>query len=117
MDWQMIIAIIVLALILILAIVYLIRNQKARVLEWLKYAVSMAETELGKKTGQLKLRLVYDWFIEKFPHFSAFLPFKIFSSWVDVALETLNSWLKSGNAISDYILTSELTRDNASDEK
>ncbi len=54
------------ALILTLMI-YLIVNQRFRILEWLRYAISKAEKELGKYTEHLKLRLVYEWYVEKFP--------------------------------------------------
>jgi hypothetical protein len=58
---------------------------------------------LGSGTGQLKLRLVYDWFVQKFPFVAAFLPFKIFSSWVDVALETFKKWLEENKSVANYI--------------
>ena len=37
----------------------------AIILEWLLLAVVKAEKELGDGTGQLKLRFVYDMFIDK----------------------------------------------------
>lgn len=89
--------------ILIGIIIYLAVNEKHTIIEWLKYAVAEAEKYLGEKTGQLKLRLVYDWFVEKFPVIAAFLPFRIFSAWVDVALETMKDWLELGSPIGDYI--------------
>ena len=88
-------------------LVYLVCNQRQKIIEWLKYAVVEAEKYLGDGTGQLKLRLVYDWFVQKFPAVSAVTPFKVFSSWVDVALETMRHWLKVGNPIGDYILHKE----------
>lgn len=93
MELKDVIALSIGGLILIGVIAYLIVNQKKKIIEWLKYAVAMAETELGSETGQLKLRLVYDWFVSQFPVLAAILPFKIFSKWVDIALETLNKWL------------------------
>lgn len=74
-------------------IIYLIINQKSKVIEWLKFAVAEAEKLLGSGTGQLKLRQVYDWFCEKFPVIAAILPFRVFSAWVDIALETFDKWL------------------------
>ena len=35
--------------------------------QWLLLAVTQAEKELGEKTGQLKLRYVYDLFIKTYP--------------------------------------------------
>lgn len=87
----------------IIVIVYLIVNQKKKVIEWLKYAVTEAEKLLGEKTGQLKLRQVYDWFVEKFPVVAAFLPFRVFSSWVDVALETMRKWLEDNQSVANYV--------------
>lgn len=92
---------------LIVASILLAKNQKKKVIEWLKYAVSMAEKELGEKTGQLKLRRVYDWFIEKFPKLSSIIPFATFSKWVDVALQTLDKWIDSKNAVANYILNEQ----------
>ena len=87
----------------IIVIVYLIVNQKKKVIEWLKFAVTEAEKLLGEKTGQLKLRQVYDWFVEKFPVVAAFLPFRVFSSWVDVALETMRKWLEDNQSVANYV--------------
>ena len=103
MEIRDIIALIIGAVILIIVIAYMVTNQKSKCLEWLKYAVSEAERLLGDKTGQLKLRMVYDWFCEKFPVIASILPFKVFSAWVDVALQTMDKWLECGNKIGDYI--------------
>ncbi len=104
MEIRDIIALIIGAIILIIVIAYMIMQQRTKCLEWLKYAVSEAERLLGEKTGQLKLRFVYDWFCEKFGILAAIVPFRVFSAWVDVALETMRDWLESGNAIGDFIL-------------
>lgn len=87
----------------IIVIVYLIVNQKKKVIEWLKFAVTEAEKLLGEKTGQLKLRQVYDWFVEKFPVVAAFLPFRVFSAWVDIALETMRKWLEDNKSVANYV--------------
>lgn len=103
LSLEQIIPLIAGAVILIALIVYLVINQKKKIIEWLKYAVSEAEKEMGSGTGQLKLRMVYDWYCEKFPFIAALLPFKVFSSWVDVALETMRKWLDENNAVAGYI--------------
>lgn len=87
----------------IIIIIYLILNQRQKVIEWLKYAVAEAEKLLGSGTGQLKLRKVYDWFCEKFPTVSAILPFKVFSAWVDTALDVMNKWLETNGKIESYV--------------
>lgn len=71
--------------------------------EWLKWAVAKAENELGSGTGELKLRRVYDWAVEKFPIIKYILPFCIFSAWVDVALKTLKSQIESNEDIKRYV--------------
>lgn len=43
------------------------RVQIDKVKEWLLWAVTEAEKELGSGTGQLKLRQVYDLFVQRFP--------------------------------------------------
>ena len=104
MEIKDIIALIIGGVILVGFIAYMVINQRKKVIDWLKYAVCEAERILGEKTGQLKLRAVYDWFCDKFKILAAILPFRVFSAWVDVALETMRGWLESGNAIGDFIL-------------
>ena len=79
MDPKDIIVLSIGAIILLIIVIYLIANQKFKIAEWLTYAVSEAEKQLGGGTGQLKLRLVYDWFVEKFPVVSSIIPFTVFS--------------------------------------
>ena len=70
--------------------------------EWLVYAVAKTEKELGSGTGELKLRAVYDKFLEKFPKLASKVNFQVFSSLVDEALEALDVLMQKG-AISVYI--------------
>lgn len=93
---------IIAALILILLLVYAIMTNKVK--EWLKYAVTMAEKELGTGTGQLKLREVYDWFLQMFPVFGKILPFSIFSRLVDDALVWMREQLSNNNMINAYVM-------------
>lgn len=74
-----------------------------KVKEWLKWAVVEAEKYLGTGTGQLKLRQVYDMFIEAFPVFSKMLPFSIFSKLVDDALEWMDEQLSKNENIKCYV--------------
>ncbi len=90
-------------IILIAIITYLIINQRAKVIEWLKAAVTEAEKELGEKTGQLKLRTVYDWFIQQFPIIASVVPFPVFSGWVDIALYTMDEWLDKNKQVKAYV--------------
>ena len=74
-----------------------------KVKEWLKWAVMVAETELGSGTGQAKLHMVYDMFVEKFPAIASVLPFSIFSKWVDLALEWMRDQLEKNASIKAFI--------------
>lgn len=75
--------------------------------EWLKYAVALAEAEFGSGTGQLKLRMVYDMFISKFPKVAKLIPFEVFSKYVDEALVWLNTQLENNVSIATLIKGTE----------
>jgi len=81
----------------ICVVAYALATNKAK--EWLKWAVCYAEEQLGSGTGQLKLRMVYDMFVEKFPVLASILPFGIFSKWVDLALEWMRDQLEKNENI------------------
>ena len=91
-------------------------EQIAKVKEWLKYAVAIAEKELGSGTGELKLRYVYDLFVGKFPAVAKIITFETFSGWVDDALEWLNEQLSSNESISELITGSEEESTNGGGE-
>lgn len=78
-------------------------EQLQSVKEWLLFAVTEAEKKLGGGTGQLKLRFVYDMFIEKFPHTSCLISFETFSGLVDEALERMKAMLETNKAVETYI--------------
>ena len=71
--------------------------------EWLLLAVIKAEKELGDGTGQVKLRFVYDMFIDKFRFVSMFISFSQFSDLVDLALITMKDMIANNNQIKEYI--------------
>jgi hypothetical protein len=82
------------------AFIYAVYTKRANAKEWLKWACLQAQKELGTGTGQAKLRMVYDLFIEKFPWFSTFVSFATFSAWVNEALVWVNKQLATNNDIS-----------------
>lgn len=102
---------IIIALIIIAAIclfiVWFLKLGKERQLkvitEWLLLAVIKAEKELGDGTGQVKLRFVYDLFIDKFRFASMFISFNQFSILVDSALEVMKEMISNNNQIKNYI--------------
>lgn len=78
-------------------------EQISKVKEWLLYAVTAAEKELGSGTGQIKLRYVYDMFIAKFPYLVKLIPFETFSILVDEALDKFRGMLDSNANLQNYI--------------
>lgn len=79
------------------------KEQIAKIKEWLLFAVTEAEKELGGGTGQLKLRQVYDLFVQRFPAAAAVVSFDVFSGWVDEALEQMREMLKNNRDVAAYV--------------
>lgn len=77
--------------------------QLAKVREWLLWAVTGAEKELGGGTGKLKLRQVYDLFIVRFPWLAKVVPFELFSSMVDDALKEMREMLETNPAAAALV--------------
>ncbi|MBP3654721.1 MAG: hypothetical protein J6J04_04735 [Oscillospiraceae bacterium] len=71
--------------------------------DWLVWAVIEAEHMLGSKTGQMKLRYVYDLAIKHFPVVAKLLPFSVFSILVEKALEVMNTMIQDNKSIADAI--------------
>ena len=80
-----------------------IQNEKTNIKEWLLLAVTEAEKALGSGTGKLKLRQVYQMFVETFPVFSKLVGFDTFSLWVDDALATMYHLISTNISINEYI--------------
>ena len=71
--------------------------------EWLLLAVVQAEKELGGKTGEIKLRYVYDKFLQRFGKVAMFITFEQFSGMVDIALDKMKILLSSNAVIAHYV--------------
>ena len=78
-------------------------QQKEKVKEWLLWAVTTAEADLGNGTGKLKLRQVYDMFLERFPKIANAVSFAEFSQWVDAALIDMREMLQNNEAVSRLV--------------
>ena len=78
-------------------------EQMAAVKEWLVWAVTEAEKGMGSGTGKLKLRQVYDMFLQRFPAVARVIPFEMFSGWVDEALERMKAMLASNTSVQKYV--------------
>lgn len=79
------------------------KSQITKVKEWLLYAVTIAESELGGGTGKLKLRSVYDMFLTKFPVVANVVSFSTFSSWVDEALAEMRKLLETNENVKQLV--------------
>lgn len=96
-----IIALIIAAVFGILAVLTIFGVKNAK--EWLLFAVIEAEKQLGSDTGAIKLRVVYDQFLEKFPVLRMWVSFDLFSKMVDEALNKMQILAESKGAINEYI--------------
>ena len=77
--------------------------QLRKVREWLLLAVTNAEMELGSKTGKLKLRMVYDAFLTKFPWLAPVISFDRFAKLVDDALDEMRDMLDKNEAVKALV--------------
>ena len=93
---------VLLAVIIVIAIIVAIK-QPAKIKEWLIWAVTQAEKDLGSGTGQMKLRKVYDMFTSKYKFISMFVTFDIFSKWVDSALDIMREMINTNPNIESYV--------------
>ena len=77
--------------------------QLDKVREWLLWAVTEAEKELGGGTGKLKLRQVYDLFVIRFPWLAKIVSFELFSNMVDDALDEMREMLQNNKAVKELV--------------
>ena len=105
--WYIILAILVLVFVLGLAIYHFLKlptkEQLRKVREWLLWAVTEAEKQLGGGTGKLKLRLVYDWFVTRFGWIARVISFDAFSDLVDDALVEMREMLAQNEAVQAHV--------------
>ena len=82
-------------------------RQLNKVREWLLYAVTVAEKELGAGTGKLKLRYVYDMFVQRFGWLAKVITFEMFSMMVDEALEKMKTMLSDNKEVQKLVVGEE----------
>ena len=106
-NWTMIVVAVSLA---VIAAKYIIEfrsqtteKQAEKVKEWLLFAVIESEKALGGGTGKIKLRQVYDLFLQRFPTIAPAVSFEIFAGWVDDALLTMRDLLQQNKAVKEYV--------------
>lgn len=106
-NWSLLVVVLSLAILLIVYVKKFVEMpsdaQIKKVKEWLLYAVVMAEKELGGGTGQLKLRYVYNLFVERFPALVSVVSFEMFSHLVDEALTQMRHLLDTNLDIKAYV--------------
>lgn len=107
MDIETILILIVLLLVLIFSVYKFVKLGKVKQIEnikqWLIYACFEAEKILGSKTGQVKLRYVYDLFVSKFKFVSYFISFELFSKWVDDSLIEMKDMINNNDSIRKIV--------------
>jgi hypothetical protein len=106
-NWYIIVAAIAIVAVGVAAAVRFLKQpsdeQLDKVREWLLYATTLAEKELGGGTGKLKLRYVYGLFVDKFTWVAKVISFETFSELVDEALGQMNKLLTSNTAVQLYV--------------
>lgn len=112
MEIYEIIALCMLGIAIILFTVKMLRDEKATVAQWLIFAVTEAEKQIGSGKGREKLKMVYDMFIKRFPAVSFFISFETFSRWVDTALDSMRILLRFEKAENGRIIQEEINGEN-----
>ena len=74
-----------------------------KVSAWLRYAVAEAEKALGSGTGELKLVMVYDMFVGRFPTAKLFMSYATFKYLVEQALVWMRAILSENTKVEAYI--------------
>ena len=106
-NWSLLIALIA---VIAVAAIFVIKFKKLptqaqiqKLKEWLLWAVTEAEKQLGGGTGRIKLRYVYDMFVSRFPSLAKIISFDYFSVLVDEALEEFRKLLSTNQKINQYV--------------
>ncbi len=106
-NWPIIVAAIAVVAVAAVAVARFVglptEAQLSKVREWLLWAVTEAEKDLGGGTGQLKLRQVYDLFVTRFPWLAKLISFELFSNMVDEALEEMREMLDTNQAVKAFV--------------
>ena len=78
-------------------------EKREAVFEWLKLAVIKAEKEYGGKTGQIKLREVWNQALQTFPWLIRYISFEEFAALVDCALAWMHKQIEGNSAVYELI--------------
>ena len=106
-NWPIIVAVIAVVAVAAVAVARFVglptEAELSKVREWLLWAVTEAEKDLGGGTGKLKLRQVYDLFVTRFPWLAKLVSFELFSDMVDDALEEMREMLDTNQAVKAFV--------------
>lgn len=106
-NWPIIVAAIAVVAVAAVAVARFVglptEAQLSKVREWLLWAVTEAEKDLGGGTGKLKLRQVYDLFVTRFPWLAKLVSFELFSDLVDDALDDMREMLDTNQAVKAFV--------------
>lgn len=106
-NWFLIVAVVAIIVIAVLTVISFFQKptpqQYAQIREWLLFAVTSAEKQFGSQMGKIKLRYVYDKFLERFDYLAKLISFEKFSELVDSALEEMKKLLESNKKAQEYV--------------
>ncbi|MBQ8195296.1 MAG: hypothetical protein IJZ47_07995 [Oscillospiraceae bacterium] len=106
-NWTLILTALIVVAVLVITIVAFFKlpvaMQRGKIKEWLLWAVTECERDLGGGTGVLKLRQAWSWFADSFPWVSKIISFEMFSAWVDEALVCMKHILETNKAVAEYV--------------
>lgn len=99
-NWDSILAALV---VVIVAIVAVIKQEKTIIFKMLYSLVTEAEKQYGSGTGELKLSSVVSQVYSKLPSVASIIPVKTVEKWVEEALaKAKEKWAKNSN-VATYI--------------
>ena len=79
------------------------KEQEKKAKEWLLFAVTKAEMEMGGGTGALKLHYVYDMFVKRFPALAKIVKYERFEEWVKMALVRMDIMLQDSEKTRELV--------------
>lgn len=104
---------IIVVLLIIVGAYVKIRNLiNNNLIEWLVDKVADAEAYFGSETGQLKLRSVYNVFVQNRPILAVLISFDRFSDLVDAALDKFEAMLDENGKIKEWYDNKKLETNN-----
>ena len=106
-NWPFIILLLSVVVIAVVAVISFFQKptpqQIQQIQEWILYLVIEAERQFGTKMGKVKLRYVYDKFLERFDYLGKIISFDKFSELVDKALSTMKDMISQNDKLKEYV--------------